>query len=162
VWIVLSQALINYQDSIIKAFKDEPDSTGFIYHKWFKENAVLFEQVDRKQSELLSLKHDCQIKQCYLNVWRAVIEDHSLQYYEGFVISNSCPVPLEHAWAVKNGKVIDPTLIIRIKEVSDRIGSEYYGIHLPTDYVTKRALKTKRSGAYILDYFGEKHGITVG
>lgn len=158
----MSQTLIDYEDSIIKAFNDEPDSTGFKYHNWFRENAVLFEQVDRKKSESISKKYNCQIKQCYRNTWVAVTSDRSLQYYEGFVVSKSCPIPLEHSWIVSNGIVIDPTLIISINNVSDRIGNEYYGIHLPTDYVIKRAFKTKRSGAFILDYYGEKHNVTVG
>ncbi len=158
----MSQALVDYQKLLINAFKKDKESYGYKYHKWFKENAVLFEQVDKLRSELISIKHHCQIKQCYRNAWVTATSDSSLKYYEGFVISNNCPVRLEHSWVVKNGIVIDPTLIIRVEGMKERIGQEYYGIHIPTDYVRKKAFQTGKSGAYILDYYGERIGKTLG
>lgn len=143
---------------ILKA-TTEKQSPAYKYRQWFIKNARSFDQVDRKLSESISKNDHCMIKQCYMNVWRAVLSDTKMDYYEGYVISDGVPVPLEHCWGVKSGLVVDPTLIISVKNLSyDRIGKEYCGIKIPTSYIIKRALKTKRSGPYLFDYWREKHG----
>lgn len=151
----MSQALVKYQDHLINAFKNDTNSYGYEYHKWFKKNSEIFTDVNKELSELYSAMHYCKIKQCYLNSWLLAINQRTFKYYEGYVVSANCPVPLEHSWIVKAGQVIDPTLIIRVKGMKERIGDEYYGMHIPTDYIRKKAIQTGKSGAYILDYYGE-------
>jgi hypothetical protein len=140
------------------------------YKEWFYKNARTFTKVDEKISEKLSLQHDCQIKECYRNSWIATCGRPDLKYFEGFVASEEIPIPIEHSWIVNaDGKVIDLTLIINgdrlgkqlkknygINEKSDRrsrLGDEYFGLQIPTDFVNKMCFKNKITGTFLFEYF---------
>lgn len=152
----MSQTLVEFTNMELQLLQNSKTSSAYKYKKWFVANAELFTEVDLIKSEELAKHYQCKIKQCYLNVWRAVTSDYKMEYYEGFVISDSCPIPIEHCWGVIDGIVIDPTLIIDVESYKNRVGSEYYGIKLPKKFVLKQGLKTKKAGAFIFDYWWEQ------
>ena len=49
-------------------------------------------------------------KQCFYNARGLVVRAKGLAYCEGYVIRIDLPISIHHAWAIKDGKVIDPTL----------------------------------------------------
>ena len=75
------------------------------------------------------------VKECYINAQRAAIGDLRLHYYEGYGLSQGL-IPVEHAWIVYRGVVIDPTW----GRFRDR-QAVYFGMRVPTDYVSKHWLK---------------------
>jgi len=78
-------------------------------------------------------------KQCYQNSFHLALESN-LTYCEGFAVSGGVGIPFEHAWCIdKDENVIDVTW-------SD--GVEYYGIAFSTQFVLKRAEKTKIYGIF--------------
>lgn len=122
------------------------------YKEWLLDNTEYFAEINVEQSIKVSKNIDAQIKQCYYNCLKATF-GRRFKYYEGYVWSNRIQIPLEHSWLVKDGQVIDPTLIIKTQMLGDRMGDEYLGIELPLKFILKQALKTKRSGPFIFDYF---------
>lgn len=82
-------------------------------------------------------------KQCYKNAFRAMMsnefggeDSEELSYVEGFIAVHG--VPIHHAWLVtKDGKVRDYTL----REESRSYVTEYFGVPLDWEYVTKATLK---------------------
>jgi hypothetical protein len=78
---------------------------------------------------------------CFGNALHTAI-DHDLTYVEGKVFIYGCP--LDHAWCLYNGNVVDPT-------AEGKGINGYFGVPLKTEYV-KRAVLT--NGVYgVLDYF---------
>jgi len=81
-------------------------------------------------------------KQCYYNSQLLALEaSEDIQYIEGYAFDGL--LPLEHAWCVSDGKVIDVTW-----EVTDRKNKEnhdqtciYYGIEIPMDFVWENMRK---------------------
>lgn len=140
------------------------------YKEWFYKTSQTLTKVDEKISEKISLQHDCQIKECYRNAWISTCGRSDLKYYEGYVASKGIPIPIEHAWLVNaDGMIIDPTLIINgerlgrqlkenfgITEKSNRdsrLGDEYFGLHIPNDFVNKMCFSKKITGTFLFDYF---------
>jgi hypothetical protein len=146
------------------------------FKEWFYSNSTTFTNVDKRISEDLSNRHDCQVKDCYRNSWFACLYNHSLKYFEGFVASKDIPIPIQHAWIVNaDGMVLDLTLIIngdklkkqlkrkygvvhneQRKQRESRLGDEYFGVQIPTAYVTKMSLKHKITGEWVYRYFYDK------
>jgi hypothetical protein len=84
-------------------------------------------------------------KACFKNATHLAIFDSRLTYVEGYI--SMYGVPIEHAWVVKDGFVIDPT----IKDNKDGRITEYFGVPFITEYVEKAC---KANGIYgLLDYF---------
>ncbi|NIS95434.1 MAG: hypothetical protein GTN97_05905 [Nitrosopumilaceae archaeon] len=138
--------------------------------KWFLKNAQSFTKVDLKKSEEVSVKTDSQIKMCYHNCWKALLDYRKFRYFEGFVWSKELPLPLEHSWLVDTkGRVIDPTLIINAQETARqmkkkygiedhfkrqfRIGDEYLGIEFPYKKLNKLVFQYKRTGSFLPELF---------
>lgn len=141
------------------------------FQRWFLDNAKTFKRVDKELSNKFSEKIQAQIKNCYYNSWRVANTDFTLDYYEGFVIDNELPIPIEHSWLVdKRGFVIDPTLIISgerfrkqmkkygggEKDGVNRIGTEYFGVKFTNEQINKFAIETKRTGSYLYLLFKEE------
>lgn len=75
--------------------------------------------------------------ECYANAGRrAILGDGT--YCEGYVLV--CGVPIEHAWLLMNGRVVDPTL-----EHTSAI-SEYFGVEIRTEYLARVCLNTQMWG----------------
>jgi hypothetical protein len=107
------------------------------YHKWFWNKAKTFKEVDKEISKQLMTQYKAQVKACYRNCSLIVAMRDDVDYYQGYVISQRLPIPLEHAFLVKNNNVIDPTLAIDVKDDKDRYGDEYYGVRIPKEYIMK-------------------------
>jgi len=75
------------------------------------------------------------VKECYINAQRAAINDPRLHYYEGLGYSEGL-IPVDHAWNVYRGVVIDPTW-----ERFNR-PTVYFGMRIPTDYIERHWVKT--------------------
>jgi len=162
----------------LEAYRKFKSSEKIIaFKEWFYKESELFTDVDKKMSEEVSLRNDCKIKECYRNTWISTSSFRTLKYYEGFVFSEDIPIPIEHSWLVtSDGKIVDPTLIINgkrlaqqlkkykqkpiekcgLKERKSRLGDEYFGVQIPTDFVNKIAIKEMRTGAFVYEYFVQK------
>jgi hypothetical protein len=70
-------------------------------------------------------------KACFYNARGLVLAAKGLEYCEGFVARIDLPIPIHHAWAVREETVIDPTL-------RDPEKCEYLGISFPRQYLTPR------------------------
>jgi len=145
------------------------------FRTWFIENSNHFHQVDVEKSMQLAKENNALVKQCYRNCWNIALGNRGYEYYEGFVWSEDIPIPIEHTWLVKDGKVIDPTLIIDNKTaekqlrsdkeyrhlVTDkgfkiresRIGDEYMGVNIPIDFVNSLLINRKKFDPNLIDYF---------
>jgi hypothetical protein len=67
---------------------------------------------DREESIRLQTRMMVHAKDCYFNARRAImrLEDYeTATYVEGFA-ATILRFPVEHAWIVRKGKIIDPTL----------------------------------------------------
>jgi hypothetical protein len=67
-------------------------------------------------------------KACFYNARGLVLAAKGLEYCEGYVLRADLGIPIHHAWAVKAGKVIDPTL-------RDPENCEYLGITFDRRYL---------------------------
>lgn len=77
-------------------------------------------------------------KMCYMNAGRAVIDDPSNTYVEGYVDVDG--VPIAHAWYLdKDGRVVDPT----IRGVN---ATNYFGIPFNSNYLMLSIMKNKYWG----------------
>ena len=130
--------------------------------KWFKKNAEIFRKVDKRTSKLLAKQHDCQLKECYHNAWKADVTGR-YRYFEGYVISDNIPLAMAHSWLVdKNkGTVIDPTLILDVnyddgKPIRNRLGDKYVGVEIPREWLNKTCFKLERTGDFMDMYSGEE------
>lgn len=109
------------------------------YHKWFKQNAKLYINVNKEQSKKLS-KY-ATIKRCFDNCSKLAFRYKKLEYIEGYTFSL---IPLEHAFLINNkNEIIDPTLAINHGD-KDRYGSEYYGIIIPKNILLRLKVNQNR------------------
>jgi len=136
-------SMMDYQESIMKMFNDESPASQ--YRRWFNEQGKLFTDVDVELSKSLSHDLKSEIKQCYTNCAKAVLFDYRNQYdyYEGQVYWKG--IPIDHAFLVKDNKVvditfgIDPKIRIKrakkygidLKEKDHEFGTEYFGVKIP-------------------------------
>ena len=69
-------------------------------------------------------------KSCFRNALLASLVTSDLEYYQGYYITAGIPIPLEHAWNIKDGVVIDFT--------AEKFGIEvveYFGVKLENDFL---------------------------
>lgn len=99
------------------------------YWQWFKAMAEDFgpKDIDKDESSKIQKRFRSQIKECYKNAWMVHIINPEYKYFVGWV---DAIIPIEHAWLVKDGKVVDPTLAIKIEKDGDRFGKEYFGVEV--------------------------------
>lgn len=130
--------------------------TALKYKEWLVANSTTFDFVNKEESKIISKSTDSKIKSCYYNCMKGMYPK-KYKYFEGYVAMKKIPIPLEHAWLVnKKGEVIDPTLIINSPNDSDRTDSEYFGVEIDKFWLTKKCLKNKKSGPYLLEWVLEK------
>lgn len=92
------------------------------YGRWFRERATVFTRFDPAESRRLSERSGAEVRQCYANCARNA---YGYDYYEGFAwVLDTMWV--DHAFLVKGGVVVDPTLAIgnRLED-----GTVFAGIH---------------------------------
>lgn len=90
-------------------------------------------------------------KACFYNAQQlAVFSKGEFEYCEGYAISKNLGIPIEHAWNVKDGKIID---------ISWKNGIEYFGVRIPYEWIKKKfyeyAFKHNISDAHLLRYYKE-------
>lgn len=141
----MSNNLIEYETNLMNMFKQESKVTSvnnnaYNYHKWFLNNAKLFNLVNVKESRQLS-KH-AKIKKCFDNCYKLSFKNPNLKYVEGLTFSI---IPLEHAFLINDkNEVIDPTLAINTEYSKNRFGSEYLGVEIPTNLLFKLLSQKKK------------------
>ena len=134
--------------------KDAPIRVADIYN-WFIENAVPLTGMDVELADAeikLARFYTPEIKQCYYN---SMMARHSLEYWEGWATSM---IPLNHAWNVKDGKVVDTTwsLLDHQREQAEDI--LYLGIKIPREFMMKnlsintRFKRANMAGPFLWDY----------
>ena len=130
--------------------EDLPISGKFA--KWFMAKATIFDDVDIEYSKGIS--RSCKIKECYKNSALASIRQ-DLTYHEGFVSPlrlNGIRWWTNHAFLVKEGRVVDPTMAI-----GDRIDSEFRYIGIPIPDALQRMVKKELFTDLIPDLYSEDH-----
>ena len=134
--------------------KDAPIRVADIYN-WFIENAVPLTGMDVELTDAemkLARFFEPEIKQCYYN---SMMAPHSLEYWEGWATSM---IPLNHAWNVKDGKVVDTTwsLLDHQREQAEDI--LYLGIKIPREFIMEnlsintRFKRADMGGPFLWDY----------
>ena len=134
--------------------KDAPIRVADIYN-WFIENAVPLTGMDVELADAeikLTRFYKPEIKQCYYN---SMMAHSSLEYWEGWATSI---LPLNHAWNVKDGKVVDTTwsLLDHQREQAEDI--LYLGIKIPREFMMKnlsintRFKRANMAGPFLWDY----------
>lgn len=119
--------LREYEDHFINMGNDK--SKAYNYHVWFKNNAEQFTKINIEES--LRMSKYAHVKMCYNNCYKLALSRKRLEYVEGLGLSL---IPIEHAWLINNNnEVIDPTWGLK----RDRIGSEYLGIKIPKNILSK-------------------------
>lgn len=78
-------------------------------------------------------------KECFRNATLLVLRSPtSVAYCEGYVFRPELPLPIHHAWGVRDGHVIDTTL-------TDPQACEYIGVLMPLDVLRS---ELSRNGVY--------------
>ena len=136
-------------------FKEEQKA----WYNWFLKNGVQFTAEDRdkeREKEIISVEFlDLKPKECYYNSIVLASLEKGLEYYDGYYMTETFPIPFEHAWAVdENGHVIDVTAYVAGIEVK-----EYFGIQIPFDYVFQFISKTDTATWLAPRYYHEKEVI---
>jgi hypothetical protein len=77
-------------------------------------------------------------KRCFQNAGELAIDDDSVDYAEGYLVSSRLPFPIQHAWAVdrKTGTVVDPTM-------GFDPSSRYFGVTLDKATLLASLMKNK-------------------
>lgn len=111
------------------------------YYRWLLDNSVHFIPNGKPK---IKLRFKPEKRRCYYNAQRIAIDRKDALYFEGYATSKGLP-PLEHAWVVIGGKVLEVTWN------NDAI--EYYGVHVPTDFIREYWLKTEESRDVLSHYY---------
>lgn len=134
--------------------KDAPIRVADIYN-WFLENAVPLTGMDVELADAemkLSRFFTPEIKQCYYN---SMMAHRSLEYWEGWATSM---IPLNHAWNVKDGKVVDTTWSLLDHQRKQAEDILYLGIKIPREFIMEnlsvntRFKRANTAGPFLWDY----------
>lgn len=134
--------------------EDAPIRVADIYD-WFLKNAVPLTGMDVELADAemkLTRFFKPEIKQCYYN---SMMAHSSLEYWEGWATSM---IPLNHAWNVKDGKVVDTTwsLLDHQREQAEHI--LYFGIKIPREFIMSQLRhgthfrQASHAGPFLWDY----------
>ena len=80
--------------------------------------AIMPENLDREESVRLRSRMKLQAKECYHNAKRVIMRLEGYRtatYVEGFA-ATVLGIAVEHAWVVREGRIIDPTLPEHVEE----------------------------------------------
>lgn len=88
-------------------------------------------------------------KRCYNNAQLFALDHPEAKYYEGYW--SAFVIPVHHGWVVLDGKVIDFTAEAGerslkrrgIKHHGNPTTEEYFGVHIPTEFIRESILETK-------------------
>jgi hypothetical protein len=120
---------------------DQPNIKN--YYEWFSKNSKIYNSINKVQSVKVQRRNKTKIKRCFDNCYKALYQEKDLKYIIGYTYSI---IPIEHAFLVNNNnEVIDPTLSINTSGHKDRYGSEYMGIEIPRNILTKILINNQNS-----------------
>lgn len=109
-------------------------------------------------------------RQCFANAQRLVLSDPAkrLCYVEGYVITVGLVLPIPHAWATINGKVVDVTLPLGTRRSFEATeneadpaptqgrgvipGRQYLGVSFLREYVEARMWATRSTSVLLVDH----------
>lgn len=101
-------------------------------------------------------------QQCFMNAQRFAIDHPNAKYYEGYWSAHI--IPVHHAWIVLDGVVIDFTAeaceryLKRAKIGTGNVPAneqDYFGVHIPTDFIMSSILKSKMWNDLMGEYLHE-------
>lgn len=116
-----------------------PKQTRQKYLQWIQQNGKNFKGTKLTEPELQQLKKLAPKrlftpKQCVYQSQMIAVTNREYKYFEGQATNKGIEnFPFEHAWLIKNDKVIDATW---------KDGLEYFGFHIPTEFIVKNMLAT--------------------
>jgi len=128
------------------------------YFKWIIEHGQFYERDIEATNRLIeNTYYTPKIKECYHNSMMLLTDNlpSELGYCEGFMISSSFPMPIEHAWNVLDGKVLDftSTLWRENNQKEERI---YFGVEMPKMWAIHHMLDVGITGPYLKDFVYEQ------
>ena len=103
----------------------------------------------KEKQDVKVFRYGTRAKECYYNAQMLAINDSRYKYYEGWYLWQDIPIPLEHGFNVRAGKVIDTT------QFSQNIQRKrsYFGVHIPTSFIRKNMHETGMAEAILYKYF---------
>ncbi len=133
--------LIEYLENVHKTIKSRPE-------RYILAHGTLFAGREPSKNVFERPNFEPKSNRCYYNSQFLAI-DKDLKYFEGF--AHDGLNPLEHAWNVSDGKVIDITWELNDRKFKENHDATciYYGIEIPTDFVRKN-LKERELGEPLL------------
>ncbi len=130
-------------DNLIEFLKKS--QSFFPHHAWLLKKGEYFSDDKIAKHKYKKGKK----KACYHNSQMLAFgDDKKIKYYEGYSMGTApMTSAMEHAFNVRNGKVIDTTL-------SDE--REYFGVHIPTRFLLSEKYQKLMGGAYLPKFYFEK------
>lgn len=129
-----------YVELMSRAMSKQP-YTRSSYYAWILKAGKSFEG-STKHVEMMRQK------ECFFNAQSLASSMYELEYYEGWGVTKTVGIPLEHGFNVnKDGNVIDATW-------DD--GIDYFGVNIPREYIAKFWQKNKFAGSMLFDYFRDE------
>lgn len=124
------------------------------YFKWLMDNGQYYERDDERMNELLEKSYyQPQLKECYQNAL-FMMQEEGVGYCEGYMISSAIPIPIEHAWNIVDGKVIDFTS--SLWEWSGDEKRIYFGVEMPKEWALNKMQELMLTGPYLTYYAYEQ------
>lgn len=116
---------------------------------WFFDHARYWrakQALDNRRSLRLRHEYGCKPKQCYYNAQKIALDNLGAEYWEGFACAI---IPVDHAWLVINGKVVDPTWASYSRKYPV---IDYFGVHVPAARIRKHWLDHGNANALAFRY----------
>jgi hypothetical protein len=144
---------------MIFLMKNQPQAK---FYEYLFLHGEQFDMVDEEKSKKIRTERLCKLKECYYNAQLMAL-DSNIKYYEGYAVSGQLPlgydrkkrefvhlnIPIEHAWLVLNGKVIDITW-------HDLSKPDYFGIEIPKEFIQRHILDTEKAEQLLWLYITNK------
>jgi len=116
------------------------------YWKWFLSKGIEFKTSPLTPSIKKMIKDVNLIprkRSCFYNAQMLALANPRIKYFEGYAISKKIGMSLQHGFNVIRGKVIDVTW---------EDGDDYFGIHIPTNFIGKSLLSLGVSESLLWRY----------
>lgn len=157
----MSNIFLDYFDSLDKLYRDHKNSMCndmLKYYKWIIKHGKHFKDTDRDselEKQMIRKNYSHKEKQCYFNAQVLLTVSNDYEYYEGWYITENFSFPIEHAFIVDKGKVIDLTSNGRFQVI------EYFGIKIPRIFVLSKILELKCSEPMLFRYWKDMEERTM-
>lgn len=142
--------LLDYLNGILRLHYPvygEKDTPGWGFYNWILKTGKLF--TEKEDAEKYHQEFKKVFKGCYFNAQVMALDNKELTYYEGWRITEKVGIPMEHAFNIVEGKVVDITW-------AD--GIEYFGIEVPIMFVTGEFIKRRTAHPVLFQLWEETEG----